>query len=1356
MKVKRGARRIAAASLLALAACMAPPPPPAAKIQFSAPQDPAVDQEPPPQAAPAEASREQYSARRSVEVPLDRDRLSGRRGAELWVTSDGGKTWTNQGEVDAGRETAPFLAPRDGRYGFLVVPVSADGRRETTPAPGAAPERGVVVDTSRPVVEVLSPNGGESFGAGRSTLVRWAAEDANVAPAGVSIEVSVEGGEWIPVARDLANTGQYHWDIGDATSARMRLRVVVRDLAGNVGMDATDGEFVVDGLGPDVRIVGPKAAHRVPVDLEWTGGDLGGSGLKRVTLYVTRDDGRTWKRHGEDADLKSPYPFTDLDGVIGMRLVAEDRMGNAAAPPAPGTPPRHTLVLDRTKPEVKLLSPVAGGYHAAVPIDVRWTAKDNMRLPETGISLFWTGDGGKTWNEIASGLKNDGFHAWTPPGAGPAFRVKVAATDAAGNRAEAVSGRFGVDEAVPQARAVAPTGSNANTVQVHYEILNLGAAPIAQVTLYYRPQGAKEWTKVGDDPDRRSPVTFAKADGTYDLAVVCATASGLKSEYRQKPPDETTPAQLTLTVDATPPILQLESFTGGGYVRGGTLMDVVWKLAEASPAADGLSILHSPDGGANWALVADGLDPEKGSHRWNVPKSYGARHLLKLIARDRFGNTGSVKSEKPFTIDSDLPKAVPVEAPAPIVRSQRLSVPFKASDETSGIVHVDLYGRRLQGGPAYKRLSRIESAAGTIACDVPEEGAWGFLLVATDGAGHPSVDVATAGAPQFEVAFDRTEPEIALKSFTLENNRRTWLNDNWEIEWEAKDAFTPAGRLVVRIEYSHDGGQTWFQAAPRHPAGTGRFGMRETLVAGKRYLVRVVAVDEAGNEAEAQSQGFDPADLPAPRLSLRGLDDGRQYVAGGLVTVYWSASDPGIRQASLELSGDGGRTWPHFADLHTRSLRIRLPEAVGRYHLRGVARDHQGRRIISRIIGFSTIAGADQVKFVTHRTARASTRVPVLIEPKRLLDTAKRLEMEIFMEGEWRKLGDPRDQERSFLAPAVPGEYAVRIAVTAADGREYASEEKVLKVTAASEVRLGLLNFQNGGIVAGGAWLPLMLEGDADPASLIVEFSEKGGAGETWQRVPAARLRVQEGSLFWRVPAVTGDACRVRLLAPGGERAESAKDFAIDSRAPAAVVTGPAGPSKAPVALDVDLTPSLAPVRSVKLYVTRNGGRSWALHKAYAQPGEIDFSAPPGSYGVYATAGNALGMEGEAPVPGTKPQQTVRIAGGKVAEAAGPSRPGELMTKLPAVLKGGTVQPLQWRFDGEGKVTILLEVDGKRSEIGVGLPAAGRLDWTIQRMDAKGCRLILRQGDREVAAGPFSLDSTPPAIEGVEVVIPKR
>lgn len=941
-----GSRRLLSVLIL-LAGCGAPstvdpepaPAPPPAAPAVLRPQVPPRRPEPP--------ANETHTSRRTVEIRIEPAKFAGKKGAELWTTPDAGKNWTDHGAVDLSRGSAVFAAPRDGRYGVLLVPLGPDGRREYTPGASSSPEHTYVVDTLPPVVEVKAPNGGEVLGAGRTTIVQWVADDANLAPAGVRVDLATAGGAaWVSVAKDVPNTGQYHWDIRLATSGRFRLRVTARDLAGNEGSDVSDGEIAIDGLPPELRLEGPFTARELPARLNWAGGDLGGSGLKRVSLYVTRDNGQTWQHHSDDEDLASPILLKELDGVYGLRLAGADRVGNVNRPPAPGDPPQAVLVLDRTPPEVSILSPRGGGYLGGAAMEVRWAARDNLELRPRPISLFFSDDAGKTWKEIARDLPNDGMASWTPPkAAGADYRVKVVAVDLAGNAREAAGERFGIDASVPVAVATGPERANSNTVQVTYEIKDRGAAPIARATLYYRPENTKDWMKFGDDPDAASPVAFSKADGRYEIFVTCATEAGLRSEFVQKPPDPATAGQVTLTIDTSPPVLSLESFKGGEVVASAAEAKILWKLVEANPDPAGLTIHHSRDGGATWTVVASQLDPAKGTYAWAVPRTAGVRHKLRLVAYDRFGNRATAESERAFSIDDDPPSVTIVEKPPASGRSARVGVRYRASDPTSGVERVEIYRKPLGEGKPYERAGHNPAAEGAFEAELPGEGQWGFVVVAYDGAGHASADPSRDPRPDFVYVVDAAPPVVEIKKAGA------------ELLWAARDNVTPADRLPVRISLSTDAGATWQVVSARHP-NSGRADLRAHLAPGRKARVKVVAIDEAGHEGMAESEDFDPGALPPATLLLRGVEEGKTYPAGGSIAATAVPSDRAVRDVWLELSSDGGKTWTPLGT----ATRLAIPAKPGSYQVRAVGQDAAGRKVESNVVGFESVAVPREVR----------------------------------------------------------------------------------------------------------------------------------------------------------------------------------------------------------------------------------------------------------------------------------------------------------------------------------------------------------------------------------------------------------
>src|SRR5947207_10027937 len=235
-------------------------------------------------------------------------------------------------------------------------------------------------------------------------------------------------------------------------------------------------------------------------------------------------------------------------------------------------------------------------------------------------------------------------------------------------------------------------------------------------------------------------------------------------------------------------------------------------MVEPNPDPRALSIYHSPDGGKTWNLVAQNVDALKGSYRWIVPNASGNRHKIRLIAADRFGNRGQTQSEKMFTVDNDQPIVAILERPPIVSRSSRVVARYKASDVTSGIDKVTLYGKRLGEKEPYKILTESKNAEGTIETELPGEGVWAMILIAMDGARHVSGDPDRTPRPDMVVTVDTTKPELTIRSFPLTGGGKTWLNSGWEVEWTASDKLTPLDKIFLRIEYSSDGGRTWFVA----------------------------------------------------------------------------------------------------------------------------------------------------------------------------------------------------------------------------------------------------------------------------------------------------------------------------------------------------------------------------------------------------------------------------------------------------------------------------------------------------------------------------------------------------------------
>lgn len=100
-------------------------------------------------------------------------------------------------------------------------------------------------DTQPPTIVVSAPNGGETLTGGATVSVAWAASD-NVAVTAVDLDYrDSESAPWTPIARSLANSGNFTWFVHNTPATSARVRATARDAAGNSGTDQSNGTFTI-------------------------------------------------------------------------------------------------------------------------------------------------------------------------------------------------------------------------------------------------------------------------------------------------------------------------------------------------------------------------------------------------------------------------------------------------------------------------------------------------------------------------------------------------------------------------------------------------------------------------------------------------------------------------------------------------------------------------------------------------------------------------------------------------------------------------------------------------------------------------------------------------------------------------------------------------------------------------------------------------------------------------------------------------------------------------------------------------------------------------------------------------------
>ncbi|HZU34695.1 MAG TPA: hypothetical protein VFA18_02230, partial [Gemmataceae bacterium] len=195
--------------------------------------------------------------------------------------------------------------------------------------------------------------------------------------------------------------------------------------------------------------------NSVHASLDYQIDEVGPSGIGRVEVWYTKDEGQTWQKLCDDPDRHSPADIElPGDGLYGVSLVVSNGNGVVGTPPMRGDRPNWWIEVDTTKPQASLLDVHATSEDPSVFL-ITWEASDK-NMKQDPIDLSYCTQRGGPWVPIARGLPNNGHYRWSVPrNAGSEFYIRMDVADRAGNvtRCEAKQPVF-LDLQHPKARVV--------------------------------------------------------------------------------------------------------------------------------------------------------------------------------------------------------------------------------------------------------------------------------------------------------------------------------------------------------------------------------------------------------------------------------------------------------------------------------------------------------------------------------------------------------------------------------------------------------------------------------------------------------------------------------------------------------------------------------------------------------------------------------------------------------------------------------------------------------------------------------------------------------------------------------------
>jgi hypothetical protein len=388
---------------------------------------------------------------------------------------------------------------------------------------------------------------------------------------------------------------------------------------------------------------------------------------------------------------------------------------------------------------------------------------------------------------------------------------------------------------------------------------------IAKVELYLSRDGGRSWSRVAvNNPSDKFFDFQAKDDGWHYFA-----PRTIDQDNRAYPAnlDQLQP-NIKVCVDTTPPDVVLKPSTP----RDGKV-GVEWTVTDDNLDVNTFRLEYRTAGGPWQELPAQ--KAASGERLW-VPNTNSAAEV-RLRVQDRAGNIG----EKTVTVSANGDKYVSDVRPKPgdsgpgndtgasgirFVNTNRISFNFKIEDVgTSGVSAVELWYTEDQGRTWRKHPEPLGNQPPYVV-SVEGEKLYGFTLIAKSGVGKGEEPPRKGDPPQVYVQVDTKKPEVRLDSAKVASG---YEGNTLTIAWSARDQFMRP--QPITISYCERIGDDWKPIA-RDIENTGRYVWKLPTDVPPRMLIRVEAIDRAGNVGSDETKEEVIVDLKVPRVINIGVE----------------------------------------------------------------------------------------------------------------------------------------------------------------------------------------------------------------------------------------------------------------------------------------------------------------------------------------------------------------------------------------------------------------------------------------------------------------------------------------------------
>jgi hypothetical protein len=613
-----------------------------------------------------------------------------------------------------------------------------------------------------PTVTVVYPNGGETFGVGKTEVIKWRSNSIT----SVKLEYSINSGSsWTTIATSSASTGSYSWIIPNVNSNQCRIRI--SDASRAAIYDVSDTVFSISSK---LQLVSPNggeswqagSSHKI----EWESANI-----TNVQLAYSTNNGTSWISMTSVSAATGSYTWTVPSYTSNQCKIKVSDASNSTTYDLSDS----TFTIS----SLDLKSPNGGeSYTVGATQTVTWTSAQIAN-----IQLEYSIDNGLTWTVITASVPSTGSYSWLIPNTSATqCRVRISEV---GNVStlDASANTFTIVDK-PSVTVTYPNGGETLEIGKTEIIKWSNSSSVANIKLEYTTNSGNSWTAI---------TSVSASSGTYSWTVPTVNSTLCKIRIT----DTSRPTVFDLSdsvfVITSAPKLTLTSPNGNEVWRAGTSQSILW----TSTNVDSVKLEYSINNGVSWKLINNAVS-STGQYIWQVPveSSYQCRIKVTSTANKEITDI----SDNTFTI-AVLELLTPVDGETLLSGS-----PYNITWNAAGIANVKLDYTTDEGNSWVSIVASVGALVGKYSWTLPSDNIQQGRVRVSDVTKSSVYDMNESGFSVKQIIV------IAPTEFSAFKVGSTQI-----IQWKTYKIAN------IRLEYSTDNGTNWQVISSSVPSTVGYY-----------------------------------------------------------------------------------------------------------------------------------------------------------------------------------------------------------------------------------------------------------------------------------------------------------------------------------------------------------------------------------------------------------------------------------------------------------------------------------------------------------------------------------------------------